>query len=127
MNRAEAPRLADLEDGGPGELAATLLAMGLSSGVMTGGAGPVTGFDADGVFSIDPPEARQVADVTGAGDALAGGTVAALLRGAPLRRALREGMAAALLTVESPHAVAWTTEAERSAALALVPEAVAVA
>ena len=127
MNRAEARRLAGQEDGAPAKLAAALRSMGLASGVMTGGAGPVTGFDADGVFAIQPPAPRQVADVTGAGDALAGGTVAALMRGKPLREALREGMAAALLTVESSHAVAWTTEAERSAALALVPEAVAVA
>ncbi len=74
---------------------------GLKSGVVTAGEGPVLGFDDAGAFSILPPPPRKVADVTGAGDALAGATVAALLRGLPLRAALREGVAAATLAVES--------------------------
>ena len=60
------------------------------------------GFDADGAFSIQPPPARKVADVTGAGDALAGATIAAMMQRSGLREALREGLAAAMLTVESP-------------------------
>ena len=53
---------------------------------MTAGDGPVLGFDEAGAFSILPPAPRKIADVTGAGDALAGATIAALLRGLPLAR-----------------------------------------
>ena len=85
------------------------------------------GFDDAGAFSILPPPPSKVADVTGAGDALAGATVAALLRGLPLRAALREGVAAATLAVESAAAVPVFTAATFSDALALVPDALEVA
>jgi sugar/nucleoside kinase (ribokinase family) len=61
--------------------------------------------------------------VTGAGDALAGATTVALLRGLPLREALREGMAAAMLAVESPASAPEFSAGDFAAALALVPEA----
>ena len=71
-------------------------------------------------FSSRPPRRESMVDATGAGDALAGVTVARV-NGKPLGEALREGMAAALLTVESPgRSPIW---GERFAeALALVPE-----
>ncbi|OBQ61409.1 carbohydrate kinase family protein [Mesorhizobium erdmanii] len=128
MNRREALALAgahpnvtdrDLVDG--------LRRSGLTSGVVTAGSAPVLGFDAEGVFSILPPPPRRVADVTGAGDALAGATIAALLRGLPLRAALREGVAAATLAIESADAVADFTAASFAEALALVPDAREVA
>ncbi|WP_027051612.1 carbohydrate kinase family protein [Mesorhizobium erdmanii] len=128
MNRREALALAgahanvterDLVDG--------LRCSGLTSGVVTAGGAPVLGFDAAGVFSILPPPPRRVADVTGAGDALAGATIAALLRGLPLRAALREGVAAATLAIESADAVADFTAASFAEALALVPDAREVA
>jgi len=72
-----------------------------------------------------PP--RKVTDVTGAGDALAGATVAASLRGMPLRAALREGIAAATLAIESADAVPDFTATNFTEALALVPEAQEVA
>src|SRR6185437_4898097 len=74
---------------------------GLCRGVITAGESAVIGFDGDELFSIEPPKARKVVDVTGAGDALAGATTVAMLRGLPLRQALREGVAAAVLAVES--------------------------
>ncbi|SIT52737.1 Carbohydrate kinase [Mesorhizobium prunaredense] len=92
---------------------------GLKSGVVTAGEGPVLGFDEAGVFSILPPTSQKPADATGAGDALAGATMAALLRGLTLRAALREGVAAAMLAVES----ATFTSAIFAGALAFVPEA----
>ncbi|RUY64715.1 PfkB family carbohydrate kinase, partial [Mesorhizobium sp. M7A.F.Ca.CA.001.05.1.1] len=70
---------------------------------------------------------RKVADVTGAGDALAGATVAALLRGLPLRAALREGIAGATLAIESAAAVPEFTAASFAEALVLVPDAREVA
>jgi sugar/nucleoside kinase (ribokinase family) len=68
-----------------------------------------------------------VADETGAGDALAGATVAAMMHGKPLREALREGIAAAGLTLSSPKAVAEISERALAEALTLVPEPQAVA
>ena len=88
-----------------GDRRAGCATLGLARGVITQGSEAVIGFDARGVFSIMPPAPRKIADVTGAGDALAGATTVALLRGLPFGEALREGMAAALLAIESPTAV----------------------
>jgi pseudouridine kinase len=123
MNRREAARLSTLEGTSTAETVARLKRMGLASGVITAGDGPVTGFDNHGGFSIVPPRPRNIADVTGAGDALAGATIAAMMKGSALRDALREGMAAAMLTVESQAAVADFSDREFAAALALVPRA----
>ena len=49
-----------------------------------------------------PPALQSMADATGAGDALAGVTIAAMMHGMPLRAALREGIAAAVLTDRQP-------------------------
>jgi len=123
MNRREAAALTGLEKEAPAaDLVARLRALGLAGGVVSAGDGPVIGFDARGAFTITPPPPRRVADVTGAGDALAGATVAALLSERTLRQALREGIAAALLAIESPNAVPDFTAADFAAALALVPE-----
>jgi pseudouridine kinase len=119
MNRREAASLSGLE----GAAVATLREMGLASGVITAGGEAVTGFDRDGEFSIRPPHAKRITDVTGAGDALAGATIAATMKGLGLRDALREGLAAAMLTVESQAAVADFSAREFAAALALVPQA----
>ncbi|MGN6766756.1 MAG: PfkB family carbohydrate kinase, partial [Rhizobiaceae bacterium] len=69
------------------------------------------------------PSPRRTADSTGAGDALAGATVAARMRGEKLREALREGLAAALLTIETDTVVADHDEAAFAEALGLVPQA----
>ncbi|PLP61238.1 carbohydrate kinase [Mesorhizobium loti] len=128
MNRREAAALTGLSREAPErELVAGLHGIGMRGGVVTAGDRPALGFDKDGAFSITPPPPRTVVDVTGAGDALAGATTAALLRGLPLRIALREGVAAAGLAVESPLAVPDFTQASFAAALALVPEAREVA
>lgn len=127
MNAREAASLARASDAAAVELPARLRDMGLASGVITFGEGPVTGFDGDGVFSVAPPRPRRIADVTGAGDALAGVTIAAVLRGVPLRSALREGLAAAMLTVESKAAVADYSPEAFAETLALVHEIEAVA
>ncbi|TGP26477.1 MULTISPECIES: carbohydrate kinase family protein [unclassified Mesorhizobium] len=126
MNRREAAALAGADMSGR-DLVDALKRLGLAAGVITAGSAPVLGFDQSGVFAIDPPAPRQVADVTGAGDALTGATVAALLRGLPLRAALREGVAAAMLAIESAEAVPSFTAASFAQALALVPEAREVA
>jgi sugar/nucleoside kinase (ribokinase family) len=124
MNRREAMVLAGVNaNAGAREIVDGLRCSGLGSGVVTAGDGPVLGFDKAGAFSILPPAPRKVADVTGAGDALAGATIAALLRGLALRQALREGVAAATLAIESADAVPAFTAATFNEALALVPDA----
>ncbi|MGX5831457.1 carbohydrate kinase family protein [Mesorhizobium sp. 43Arga] len=128
MNRREAVVLAGVNaNAAERNVVDGLRCSGLASGVVTAGSAPVLGFDEAGAFSILPPAPRKVADVTGAGDALAGATVAALLRGLPLRQALREGVAAATLAIESADAIPNFTAASFAEALALVPEAREVA
>lgn len=128
MNVREARVLAGLPaDAAPAEAAGALRKAGLARGVITAGGAPVTGFDTAGLFTLDPPSPRRVADETGAGDAVAGVTVAHLMRGMPFRQAMRRGMAAAMLTVESETVVADYDDAAFEAALALVGEALPVA
>lgn len=123
LNRREVHALTGLERDAPAAaIVAGLRAIGLDGAAVTGGGLPVIGFDAAGVFQLAPPAPHRIIDVTGAGDALAGATVAALLGGQPLRQALREGAAAALLAVESPRAVPAFTATDFAAALALVPQ-----
>jgi pseudouridine kinase len=128
MNTREATSLAaSRQEDRPAALAARLAQMGLSSGVITSGSSVVTGFDADGIFQIAPPKPASMADATGAGDALAGVTIAAMMQGKALREALREGIAAAVLTIASPLAVATITDRALEEMLTLVPEAKVVA
>ena len=96
-------------------------------GAITNGSGAVIGFEADGVFSLLPPTPERILDVTGAGDALAGTVVACLMSGTPLRTALRAGLAAASLTVESEGAAPVLERLAFEERLALVPEAEGVA
>jgi sugar/nucleoside kinase (ribokinase family) len=124
MNGKEAARLAGMDDGAQaGALATALRAKGLASGVITSGGNPVTGFEGDAIFQFAPPAPSRIVDVTGAGDALAGTTIAALMTGRSLPDALREGMAAAKLTIECKAVVANLAEKDFSRALALVPHA----
>jgi sugar/nucleoside kinase (ribokinase family) len=123
MNQREAAALSG-GDGGdePVAMARLLAAAGLASGVISAGKESAVGFDAAGVFAVAPPPPRRTADSTGAGDALAGAAIAALMQGIGLREALREGLAAALLTVETDAAVAAYDEGAFAEALALVPQ-----
>ena len=124
MNRREAAALAGMGGDDPVEaIVDRLRALGLARGVITQGSRPVIGFDPSGVIAIGPPAPRRIADVTGAGDALAGAMTVALLNGVPFGEALREGMAAALLAVESPTSVPDLSKRAFAEALALVPEA----
>ena len=127
MNVAEARALSGLgADATPFEAATALRAAGLLSGVVTAGSGQVTGFDADGLFTVAPPCPRAISDVTGAGDALAGATVAFVMKGMGFREAVRRGVAAAVMTVESQKVVADYDEAAFNEVLALVGEATAM-
>lgn len=127
MNGREAAALAGAAGGDPAATLAALTAKGLRRAVMTNGASAVFAADEGAVWRIAPPRPRRIADVTGAGDALAGAAAAALLRSAGLAEAVREGMAAAMLALESTAAVPAFTPAEFGAALELVPAAEQVA
>jgi pseudouridine kinase len=124
MNRKEALALAALPaDAETSALIAALRGRGLRSAIITDGGRPATIHDEGGVWTLVPPAPRRIVDVTGAGDALAGSTVAALMRGSPLADAAREGLAAAMLALESPDAVPAFDAAMFAEALALVPDA----
>jgi sugar/nucleoside kinase (ribokinase family) len=124
MNRREAAALSGGNvDDDPAMTARALSASGFAAGAISAGRERVVGFDAGGVFEIKPPSPRHTADSTGAGDARAGAAVAALMHGKELREAVREGLAAALLTIETDTVVADYDEAAFAEALALVPEA----
>ena len=122
MNPREAAALAGTPAGGVEAMVGRLRDAGLAAGVVTQGPGPVLGFDPSGIVSIEPPSPRTIADVTGAGDALAGATIAAMLRGLELAEALREGMAAAMLAIETPASVPTLSADAFAEALALVPQ-----
>ena len=122
MNPREATALVGLQASDQHGIIESLRRMGLSSGVITQGPGPVLGFDATGMVAIEPPAPRRIADVTGAGDALAGATMVAMMRGLELGEALREGLAAAMLAIETGASVPDLSTAAFSDALALVPK-----
>jgi pseudouridine kinase len=123
MNRREAAALAGMGGDDSAEaIVDRLRAIGLARGIITQGSHAVVGFDAFHAYSLVPPAPRKVADVTGAGDALAGAMTVELLNGEPFGGALREGVAAALLAIESATSVPELSKRAFAEALALVPE-----
>lgn len=125
INRKEAAALTGISAEAPvRDLVTGLQDQRLVSGVVTDGGRSVNLFDNTGFWTIEPPKPRTIADVTGAGDALAGATIAALMCGGDLPNAVRHGMAAAMLTLETPNVVAELTDGEFNRALALTPSAI---
>jgi pseudouridine kinase len=126
MNEAEARALTGREDATTeaAEWPALLRAAGLTSGVITRGGLPAIAFRQGQTVSVAPPALDALGDVTGAGDALAAGFLAAFLEGEPLDLCLRSGVAAAGITVRSPLAVSekMSREVLRDA-IRLVPPA----
>ncbi len=100
-----------------------LRGLGLEAAIITNGGEAVIGFDADGSFCLPPPPSSHIVDATGAGDALAGATVAAMLRGLPLRDALRHGVAAACFVLASERSAPDISAEAFEEALRLVPPA----
>lgn len=124
LNEAEAAALTENRPQDPREWVSELRALGLRSGVITRGKRELIAFSRDVVISLQPPIVDNVADVTGAGDSLAAGVLAALLAGHDLGEAVRHGAAAAAITVQSPFATAENLTPELlKTMLALVPEA----
>ncbi|MBB3591089.1 sugar/nucleoside kinase (ribokinase family) [Rhizobium sp. BK529] len=79
--------------------------IGVGGAVVTRGQRELVAFKEGRALVLQPPISDTVADVTGAGDSLAAGTLSALMLGLPLEEAVRHGAAAAALTVQSSHAV----------------------
>lgn len=113
MNRAEAAALSHLpEDSSLDRHSSAILAQGALAAVITDGAGPLHLRTADQSLFLPSPEA-VIVDVTGAGDALVAGTLAAIGRGLPLETAVRAGQQAARIALENagaaPDALSWTS------------------
>ncbi|WP_346894624.1 PfkB family carbohydrate kinase [uncultured Roseibium sp.] len=104
-NRAEAAALAGCPQSAPlAEIAANLHDRGVSEVVITDGTGLALA-SVGAIVREYAPKPATVRDVTGAGDALIAGTLAALARGEDLFGAVPLGLAAAHLTVQSAGAV----------------------
>ncbi|WP_417670935.1 PfkB family carbohydrate kinase [Roseibium sp.] len=105
LNRAEAAELTCAHpDTSSEDLASALLAKGPKTVIITGGKAPLHARTKDLQLTLPTPKA-DINDVTGAGDALIAGTLAAVARGHDLAASLAAGQSAARLTLESHGAV----------------------
>jgi sugar/nucleoside kinase (ribokinase family) len=123
LNEAEAAALAGERPEEAAGWPPLLNEIGIRNAVVTRGRRELVALCDGRAVTLQPPIADTVADVTGAGDSLAAGTLAALISGLPLEEAIRHGTAAATLTVQSRHAVNENLTPELlNEALALVPQ-----
>ena len=114
MNEAEARALTGRDSADAVEWPALLQGVGLSGGVITRGGQPAIAFHNGKIVTVAPPQLDALSDVTGAGDSLAAGFLAAFVAGEPLDLCLRSGVAAAGITVRSPLAVSKKCRGPRS-------------
>ena len=98
MNRNEARALTGRSESGETGWPGALREKGLAGGAVTAGGEAVSAFCGDETLTLFPPPLADIADVTGAGDALAAGFLDAHLSGADLKAALSRGIALARLT-----------------------------
>ncbi len=121
LNQREARAILGVDDANKpthgADLAKALSEQGVERSVLTNGADAVCVAYGGTITTLTPPKARHVMDVTGAGDALAGTTIAALLNNATFADAIRHGLAAAAITVETAEACADFSDKSRFAAL----------
>ena len=124
MNEAEARALTGETAENVRDWPNILRKAGLSGGVVTRGASEVVAFKGTEKAIPHPPLIREVKDVTGAGDAMASGYLAAIAEGKTIREALRQGAAAAAITVQSSFATSQDLSKDSvEAMLGLVPQA----
>ena len=124
MNEAEARALTGETAADVRDWPDILRKAGLSGGVVTRGASEVVAFNATEKAILHPPLIREIKDVTGAGDAMASGYLAAIAEGKTIAQALRQGAAAAAITVQSPFATSQDLSKDSvDAMLGLVPQA----
>jgi sugar/nucleoside kinase (ribokinase family) len=98
-NLAEARALTRLANASPKALIEALVSAGVKAAVLSDSGNPLHGYCAAGSFALQPPRLAAIADVNGAGDALAGATLACLARGMALADAAATGIAAAQATL----------------------------
>jgi sugar/nucleoside kinase (ribokinase family) len=98
-NLTEARALAETADATGEELARTFMAEGVTSGTISAQAGMLTWWHECEIGQLRPGKVSYIADVNGAGDALAGTVLAALAQGEIFPGAVRLGMAAGQLTL----------------------------
>ncbi|MGV2018255.1 carbohydrate kinase family protein [Agrobacterium sp. 22-223-1] len=124
MNEAEARALTGETTANVRDWPNILRKAGLAGGVVTRGASEVVAFSRTETAILHPPLIREVKDVTGAGDAMASGYLAAIAEGKTIAEALRQGAAAAAITVQSPFATSQDLSKDSvEAMLGLVPQA----
>ncbi|KWT80861.1 carbohydrate kinase family protein [Agrobacterium radiobacter] len=124
MNEAEARALTGETAANVRDWPDILRKAGLCGGVVTRGASEVVAFNGTEKAIPHPPLIREVKDVTGAGDAMASGYLAAIAEGKTIAEALRQGAAAAAITVQSPFATSHELSKDSvEAMLGLVPQA----
>jgi ribokinase len=104
VNQHEARLVAAAADGAPLDAVRSGLAQRVPVVVVTLGERGARWFGAEGTGSMPAPRA-QVVDTTGAGDAFTGVLAAGLADGLPWPDAVRRGVVAGSITVESPGAV----------------------
>ncbi|WP_298983906.1 carbohydrate kinase family protein [uncultured Roseibium sp.] len=108
LNRGEAAALTGLPaSAGPDEISSALVDAGLKVFVLTDGPSGII-VSNKGLITRLTPENTDVVDVTGAGDALTAGSLAAVSKGYALEEAVRFGLRAAALTLASTGALAET-------------------
>lgn len=100
-NRGEAAAITGLADAEPRELAQALAELGARAGTISDGGNPLLWWNGAETGMLQGEPIGTLADVNGAGDALAGATLAALAKGEALHAAVRLGMAAARLVLKS--------------------------
>ncbi|OAM66391.1 carbohydrate kinase [Rhizobium rhizogenes] len=124
MNEAEARALTGETAADVREWPGILRRAGLAGGVVTRGASEVVAFSETETAILHPPLIHDVKDVTGAGDAMASGYLAAIAEGKTIAEALRQGAAAAAITVQSPFATSQDLSKDSvESMLGLVPQA----
>ncbi|MBP1882104.1 carbohydrate kinase family protein [Sinorhizobium mexicanum] len=122
MNEAEARALTGIDASDAKNWPTLLREAGLRGGVVTRGGAAAVAFDRGEASVIFPPALPALADVTGAGDALASGFLTARLSGFDLAGCLRHGIAAAGIALRSPFAVSEEmSRGNLEQAIALVP------
>ncbi|MBL4725494.1 MAG: hypothetical protein JKY83_02230 [Rhizobiaceae bacterium] len=101
-NKLEAASLLDRDDlENNVDLGNALQTLGVKSGTISDGAGALYWWCEEDHGTLSPPRPEKIASVTGAGDALAGSVLAGLAKGLDFETAVKCGMMAAKLTLQS--------------------------
>lgn len=98
-NRREAQALTGLQQAEAPELVAVLRKAGVKSGTLSAGGDQLHYWHEEETGALQPPSPEAIADVNGAGDALAGTMLAGLSRGMTFGQCVRLAIAAAQMTL----------------------------